>query len=54
MQVVPGSGKEKDVVEYVVVQRQYEGWREGEWRIWGTTKETTLDDVEEWEKRALE
>ena len=33
MQVVPGSGKERDVVEYVVVQRQYERWKEGEWRI---------------------
>jgi mitochondrial protein MBA1 len=54
MQVVPGSGKEKDVVEYVVLQRQYEGWREGEWRVWGTTRETTLDDIEEWERRALE
>jgi protein MBA1 len=54
MQVVPGSGKEKDVVEYVVLQRQYEGWREGEWQLWGTTKETTMEDIEEWERRALE
>jgi len=53
MEIVPGSGKEKDVVEYVVLQRQYEGWREGEWQVWGTTKETTLEDVEEWERRAL-
>jgi protein MBA1 len=53
MEVVSGSGKEKDVVEYVVLQRQYEGWREGEWQVWGTTKETTLEDIEEWEKRAL-
>lgn len=53
MEVVPGSGKEKDVVEYVVLQRQYEGWREGEWHVWGTTQETTLDDVEEWERKAL-
>ncbi|KAH8782340.1 MBA1-like protein-domain-containing protein [Hyaloscypha sp. PMI_1271] len=53
MEVVPGSGKEKDVVEYVVLQRQYEGWREGEWQVWGTTQETTLDDVEEWERKAL-
>jgi protein MBA1 len=52
-EVVPGSGKEKDVVEYVVLQRQYEGWREGEWQVWGTTQETTLDDVEEWERKAL-
>jgi len=54
MHVVPGSGREKDVVEYVVLQKQYEGWRGGEWQVWGTTKETTLGDVEEWERRALE
>ncbi|PMD46407.1 hypothetical protein L207DRAFT_417617 [Hyaloscypha variabilis F] len=53
LEIVPGSGKEKDVVEYVVLQRQYEGWRGGEWRIWGTTKETTLEDIEEWERREL-
>ena len=54
MEVVPGSGKEKDVVEYVVLQKQYESWKEGEWQVWGTTKETTLEDVEEWERKALE
>jgi protein MBA1 len=53
MEIVPGSGKEKDVVEYVVLQRQYEGWRGGSGRIWGTTKETTLEDIEEWERREL-
>jgi len=53
MDVVPGSGKEKDVVEYVVLQRRIEGWRQGEWQVWGTTQETTLEDVEEWERRAL-
>ena len=53
MEVVPGSGKEKDVVEYVVLQKQYDNWREGEWQVWGTTQETTLEDIEEWERRAL-
>ena len=53
LEVVPGSGKEKDVVEYVVLQKQYDSWREGEWQVWGTTKETTLEDIEEWERRAL-
>lgn len=53
MVVAQGSGKEKDVVEYLVLQKQYEGWRDGEWQVWGTTQETTVDDIEEWERRAL-
>jgi protein MBA1 len=54
MEVAKGSGKEKDVVEYLVIQRQYEGWREGEWKVWGTTNESTLADVEEWQRKLLE
>jgi protein MBA1 len=54
LEVAKGSGKEKDVVEYLVIQRQYEGWREGEWKVWGTTNESTLADVEEWQKKLLE
>ncbi|KUJ07384.1 uncharacterized protein LY89DRAFT_631479, partial [Mollisia scopiformis] len=50
-EVVPGSGKEKDVVEYVVIQQKFEAWRPGPWQVWGTTRETTLRDVEEWQKR---
>jgi len=53
MAVAKGSGKEKDVVEYVVLQRSYERWSVGDWHIWGTTKETTLDDIEDWESRVL-
>ncbi|KAM3068253.1 hypothetical protein ACMFMG_009393 [Clarireedia jacksonii] len=52
-EVVPGSGKEKDVVEYLVLQKFYRGFESGEWRVWGTTEETTLDRVEEWEEEAL-
>jgi protein MBA1 len=37
-----------------VIQRQYVGWREGEWKVWGTTNESTLADVEEWQKKLLE
>ncbi len=54
MQVVPGSGKEKDVVEYLVVQTMAKDWREGAWIVWGTTTETTLDDIKEWDRRLLE
>ncbi len=53
-EIVPSSGKEKDVVEYVVLQQKYEAWRPGDWQIWGTTGETTLQDLEEWDRRALE
>ncbi|CZR64114.1 uncharacterized protein PAC_14011 [Phialocephala subalpina] len=53
-EVVPGSGKEKDVVEYVVLQQRLEAWKPGPWQVWGTTGETTLQDLEEWEKKALE
>jgi protein MBA1 len=52
-EVVPGSGKEKDVVEYLVLQRFYRGYEPGEWRIWGTTEETTLERAEEWEEEAI-
>lgn len=54
LEMVPGSGKEKDVVEYVVVQRRCGNWKEEDWQVWGTTGETTLKDVEEWQRRELE
>ena len=53
-QKVPGTGEERDVVEYVVVQRKYWQWKEEQWQIWGTTEETSLEDVEAWERKALE
>lgn len=48
---IKGTGKAKDLVEYVVVQQHY--WNNvGEpWQIWGTTKETTIEDVKEWEAK---
>ncbi|CAL3968075.1 unnamed protein product [Diplocarpon coronariae] len=42
---VPGSGKEKDVVEYLVVQRITRDWTEGSWQVWGTTSETPLEQI---------
>ncbi|RDW77403.1 hypothetical protein BP6252_05456 [Coleophoma cylindrospora] len=44
--IVPGTGKEKDVVEYVVIQKMYSGWKDQEWKVWGTTDVTTLGDLE--------
>ncbi|KAH7333482.1 hypothetical protein BKA65DRAFT_403605 [Rhexocercosporidium sp. MPI-PUGE-AT-0058] len=54
LEIVPGSGKEKDVVEYLVLQKMARAWKEGEWQVWGTTTETTLEDVEEREMKKLE
>ncbi len=52
--LVEGTGNEKDVVEYVVIQRTIERWKGEEWRIWGTTNENTLDDIDSWERKKLE
>lgn len=54
VEILGGSGKEKDVVEYLVVQRFMRDWKEGEWRVWGTTGETSLEDVELWDRKAYE
>ena len=45
--VVPGSGQEKEMVEYLVIQRKLEKAAEQEWMVWGTTEETTLEILEE-------
>ncbi|KAJ5040443.1 uncharacterized protein L3040_006099 [Drepanopeziza brunnea f. sp. 'multigermtubi'] len=50
--VVDGSGREKDVTEFVVLQRIMRDSSEGPWQVWGTTKETTLEDLVEWDKKA--
>lgn len=53
LEIVPGSGKEKDVVEYVVVQQKFENWKGGSWQVWGTTTETTPENVVQWETKEL-
>jgi protein MBA1 len=53
LELVKGSGKEKDVVEYLVLQKRMDGWKEGDWVVWGTTEETKLEDVMEWERKSL-
>ncbi|KAL2065436.1 hypothetical protein VTL71DRAFT_3106 [Oculimacula yallundae] len=49
--MVEGTGKEKDVVEYLVLQKMVEDWQEGGWRVWGTTKETTVKELRDWDKK---
>jgi len=51
---IKGTGGERQTVEYVVIQKAYWQWKEGDWKIWGTTEETTLDDVKDWEKKMAE
>lgn len=46
-----GNEEGKEVEEYVVVQQKVEKWQAGGWQVWGTTKATQLEDVEEWQKR---
>ena len=50
LQQIPGSGREKDVVENLVLQRTTTQWKPGSWMIWGTAKETTIEDIEKWYK----
>jgi protein MBA1 len=52
--VVKGSGEEREVKEYVVIQRKLWKGKEGEWVVWGTTEETTQEMVEEAKKKALQ
>ncbi|KZF20500.1 hypothetical protein L228DRAFT_250207 [Xylona heveae TC161] len=42
---VPGTGIQRDVTEYVVIQRTMMNGKEGPWIVWGTTEETTVDKV---------
>jgi len=43
--MVPGSGKEKDVQEYVVIQKKLFQGKEEDWMVWGTTEETRLEEL---------
>lgn len=44
-QVVAGSGHEKDVKEYVVIQKRLWKGREEGWLVWGTTEEMTMEKL---------
>ncbi|KFX96049.1 hypothetical protein V490_03522 [Pseudogymnoascus sp. VKM F-3557] len=52
--LVAGTGEERDVMEYVVIQRMLWEGKENDWMVWGTTEETTLEAIEEAERKALE
>jgi len=42
---VPGTGQEKEVKEYVVIQKRLWKGKEEGWLVWGTTEETTMDKL---------
>lgn len=48
--LIKGTGKERDVVEYVVIEKGYWNWKENDWRFWGTTEETSVETVLDWAK----
>ena len=35
------GGEEREVVEYLVIEKKYDKGVEGAWCVWGTTEETT-------------
>lgn len=43
--VVEGSGAEKDITEYIVVQRKVVKKVEEPWMVWGTTGESKVDAI---------
>ncbi|KAF5974106.1 hypothetical protein J7337_008827 [Fusarium musae] len=48
-ELIPGSTKVQDKIEYVVVSRQIseKTFQSGQWRIWGTISPTTLEAFQE-------
>lgn len=48
-EIIPGSVKVKDQIEYVVMWRELKAktYEAGPWRIWGTTNATSLETVRE-------
>lgn len=43
--IIPGTGEQKNVKEYLVLQKRILQAQEGEWIIWGTTDETDVKDI---------
>ncbi|EPE31933.1 hypothetical protein GLAREA_12015 [Glarea lozoyensis ATCC 20868] len=53
-QVVEGSGRERGVREFFVVQRMMKGWEEGRWDAWGMVEPTDPEvDFERWREEGL-
>lgn len=52
--LIEGTGQERDVVEYVVLDKSYFNWQDSDWRVWGTTEETTHDELLQWDREDSE
>ena len=46
------EGQGRDVVEYFVVQRMTRKGKKGDWKVWGTTQETTIQMIEAQHRKA--
>ncbi|KAI9819206.1 MAG: hypothetical protein M1827_007362 [Pycnora praestabilis] len=53
-QTVSGTGQEKEIREYVVIQKRLWKGKEGPWIVWGTTEETTIEKIRDEERRLCE
>jgi len=51
--VEEGSGEEKLVIEYLVIQKMLRKGKPGPWMIWGTTEETTMEKLEAVQKKKM-
>ena len=51
---MPGTGTEKEIREYLVIQKMLIKGVEGPWKVWGTTDETNLEAWEEEQAKLLE
>lgn len=52
-QLLEGSGNDVKVVEYLCIQKVSLKWKEGPWKIWGTTQPTSEKAVEEMQKDGI-
>ena len=43
--IVEGTGEEKDIREYLVLQKRVLKGQETDWVIWGTTDETDVKNI---------
>lgn len=48
--ILEGSGNDVKVVEYLCIQKVSLKWKEGPWKIWGTTQPTSESAVKEKQK----
>ena len=43
--IIAGTGEQKNVEEYLVLQKRILQAQEGDWVIWGTTDETNVKNI---------